>query len=194
MLNKTDVASIAASKVSLIKNLISDQTCTNLHYVLGTPVFDATYGHGISTATSVITLVGAGGFNDQRVTGVMRYRAPTTAGAEYMGVVARVQTMETAGPVTYYWARQNAGSAKLTKVVAGTFTNLATTAYALAADEDVTIVLSCIGSAISASFTSTSLGTVNLSATDSSIPSGGLMGYRTLSQVGWCSSIQAEQL
>jgi hypothetical protein len=187
-------ADIAYTKASLTKNLVTDQTETSLTYALGSPVFHATYGHGIGTDTSTVTAIHMGGFNDQRITAVMRYRAPTVAGAENFGVLARFQTFENASYQTYYWLRVNAGVLKLTKVVGGSFTNLSTGAFALAADVDVTLVLSCVGSAISGSGTASGLGTVSLSSTDSAIPTGGLMGYRTLSKTGYCSSFTVEQL
>jgi hypothetical protein len=188
------LADVAASLVSLSKNLISDQTPTGLTYASGSPAFDATYGLGIATSSSIVVAAHAGGFNDQRVTGVMRWRAPTSSPNEEFGVIARFQTFEVAGSQNYYYARVDGGVAKLTKVVAGSFTNLATVAFALSADVDVTIVLSCVGNAISASFTASGLGTQSLSATDSAITTGGLMGFRTLSTAGYCSSLLAEQL
>jgi len=188
------LADIAYTKASLTKNLVSDQTETGLTYALGSPVFHATYGHGIGTETSVLVAIHQGGYNDQRITAVMRYRTPTTAGAENFGVIARFQTFENATYQTYYWLRVNAGVLKLTKVVGGSFTNLSTGAFSLSADVDVTLVLSCVGSAISGSGTASGLGTVSLSSTDSAIPTGGLMGYRTLSKTGYCSSFTAEQL
>lgn len=190
MLSRAD---IAVTKTSFTKNLVSDQTVKDTLAILGSPVFDVTYGHGISTATTIAVLMAVGGFNDMRVTGVMRYRAPTTAGAEYLGVMARVQSSSTTLP-NYYFARQNAGVFKLSTCIAGSFANLSTGSFALPADVDATIVLSCVGNAITASISASGLSTVNLSATDSTFPTGGLMGYRTLSQVGYCSSISCVQL
>ncbi|MDZ4826300.1 MAG: hypothetical protein SGJ13_07520 [Actinomycetota bacterium] len=192
MLTLADVTTTA--KVSLTKNLISDQTATNLHYLVGTPVFDATYGHGISTETSVAVAVGAGGFSNQRMTAVMRYRTATTAGLENLGVMARIQTTSVAGTTAYYYARVSTGSARITNVAGAVFTNLTSAAFALQQDVDVTITFTLVGSALSASFAASGMGTVNLSATDTTITTGGLMGYRTLSKVGWCSSFTAEQL
>jgi len=191
MFTKRDVAS---TLVSLTKNLVTDQTETSTSKLSGSATFHASYGYGIATSSTIVVAMHAGGFNDQRVTGVMRYRSPTNQGSETVGVMARFQTFDNATYQTYYLARVNAGVAKLTKVVGGSFTNLSTNAFVLGQDVDVTIVLACVGSAISASFSASGLSTVSLSATDTAIPTGGLMGFRTLSTAGYCSSITCEQL
>lgn len=186
-------AAIARAATTFSKNLITTQTNYNLISVLGSPVFDPTYGMGISTSTSVAVAVTCGGFANQRVTSVMRWRAPTTSPNEEIGAMGRLQTFAS-GNQTYYYARCDGGVFKLTRVNDNSFNNIATTAFALSADVDVTIVLLMNGTAISASATATGLGTVNLSGTDSTITAGGLGGFRTLSTAGWCSSILVEQL
>lgn len=198
MLTRQDLTSYDA-KLSLTKNLVSDQTYTNLSGVIGTSsiAFDVTSGLGVSTATSTAVLVNMGGFNDQRVTATMRYIAPTTAGSEHIGVLARCQTLSGGGSdSTYYLARVQAGVARLTRVNGGVFTNLSSSAFALAQGINVTIILTCAGSAISARFTAAggTPTTVNLSGTDSSIASGGLMGFRTTTCTGYCSTITVEEL
>lgn len=186
---------VSNNKVTLTKNLISDQTESNLTVALGTPAFNVTHGYGASTNASVIVAIHAGGFNDQRITATMKWVPPTASPNEEFGVVARFQSAETTPTQTYYYARCDGGTAKLTKVVGGTFTNLSTGAFALSQNANVTISLTCVGNAISASFNAGgSPATVNLSATDSSITTGGLMGFRTLSTSGYCANFVAEQV
>ncbi len=195
MLSRADLNS---GKISLSKNLLTDQTYNNLTFRLNSAgrTFDVTYGVGTATETSTLALIHIGGFNDQSITATMRYRAPTVAGAEDFGVVCRFQSSEDVASTTYYYARCTAGFAKITKVIGGTFTNLSSSAFAVAADVDVTIVLTAVGNALTATFSATGGTPVNvvLSAVDSSIPSGGLMGFRTLSKTGYCSSFVAAQL
>ena len=185
---------VKAAKQSRSYNFITGQNRANVEPMSGASVFDATYGYGISTATSIVVTSNACGFADCTVTATMRYRAPTTAGAEYMGVFARMKSFADAGQQDYIFARQHQGNARIVEVVGGVFSsNLASTAYALPADEDVTIVLTCVGTAVSASFTCGSLGTVNLAGT-TTVTSGGFNGFRTLSQVGWCSALSVVEL
>lgn len=191
------VLDLVRPKFSLTKNLISDQTFRNLVGKVNNPSFNVTYGLGLSTATSWVGFVTAGGFNDQRVTAIMRYRTPTAVGSENFGVILRVQCVETgdAASTDYYYARCNTGFARITKVVANAFTNLTSSAFALGQDADVTITFSVVGSALSATFDAGgSPATVNLSTTDASIVSGGLMGVRSTSQCAYCSSVIAEEL
>lgn len=192
------LADVPVSKVSLSKDLVAVPTFQHLTVKANTSgrVFDANgLGTGAS-ATSTVVLVHAGGFDDQRITGVMKYVAPTAAGAEDFGVMARFQSFDDTSSTTYYYARCSLGVAKLSKVVGGTFTNLSTTPFALAQGVEVTIMLQCVGSALTATFTAAGgvPATKTLTATDASIPTGGLMGFRTLNSTGYCKSFLAEQL
>lgn len=184
------------SAFSLSKNLVSDQTYSGFNQKLNSSgAFDATLGYGYATAgTSTSININAGSFNNQRITGVVRWASPSTSVTYEIGVQARIQTMDT-NP-SYYYARVDGDVAKLTKVVSGTFTNLATNAFVLPVDTDCTIVLTCNGSSISATFTASGVSgsPLTLSATDSAITTGGLMGVRSLSSTIWCKSFLAEEL
>ena len=194
MLSRAD---LGIGKIILSKDLTSDQTYNNLTFRLNSSgrAFSGANGLGTSTATSTVAFIHIGGFDDQRITAVMKYITPTTSGEEDFGVLARVQSQEDAASQSYYYARVSNGIAKLTRVNGGSYTNLSTSAFALPQDTDVTITLQVIGSAISATFNAGGdPTTVNLSAIDTSITSGGLMGFRTLTSTGYCKSFTVEQL
>lgn len=179
------------------KNLITTQNFRNLVSKVNTPAFDVTLGLGLSTTTSWVALVTAGGFNDQKVTATMRYVSPTAQGSENFGVILRVQCVETGDTANtdYYYARCQAGNARISRVVGNTFTNLTSQVFVLPQNTNVTITFSIQGSALSATFDAGgSPATVNLSAVDTQITGGGLMGFRTTSQTGYCSSYTAEEL
>lgn len=127
----------------------------------------------------------------------MKYVSPTATSASEIGVICRSNTMDNLGASdSYYYARVDNDVAKLTKVVAGSFTNITTTAWPLAQNVLLTISLSCVGSTITATFESAANPGVvtTLTATDTSIPTGGLMGFRSLSSSIWVRSFTAEQL
>lgn len=194
MLSRADVNT---NKVILTKNLVTDQTYTNMTFRANTAgrLFSGSHGVGTATATTTIAVIHAGGFSDQKITAIMRYAGPTTAGTEDFGVICRVQGLEDTNSTNYYYARCSAGSAKLTKVISGSFTNLSTSAFALPVDTDVTITLQAVGSSISATFSAGgSPADVTLSATDSTVPSGGQLGFRTFGSTGYCKFFTAEQL
>lgn len=195
MLTRADVSQ---GKVVLSKNLVTDQTYNNMTFKLNAAgrAFSVTNGVGTSTATSTIAVIHAGGFNDQKITAVMKYVSPTTAGSEDFGVLLRAQSFEDTASSTYYYARCTAGNARITKVVGGTFTTLSSAAFALAADTDVTITFQVVGNSLSASFVATggTPTTVNLAAVDSSITMGGLVGFRSLTSTMYCKSFVVEQL
>lgn len=184
------------SKVSLTRDLVSTQTYTGFVQKLNSSgAFDATLGYGYATASTSTSIVCmAGGFADQRITAVIRWASPTTAAGYEIGVQARMQGMDT-NP-SYYYARIDGDVAKLTRVVSGTFTNLSTSAFVLPVDTDCAVVLSCVGSSITATFTASGVpgSPLTLSATDSSIASGGCMGVRSLTSTIWCKSFTAEEL
>ena len=194
MLSLADVAEV---KVDWSKDLLVDQTFKGLTVRFNTAgiAFDADgLGSGAS-ATSTLCLVNVGGFADQRVTGIVKWIAPSTAVAHEVGVVARSQTVEVAGETDYYFARIDNGVAKLTRVLGGVFSNLAQSAFVLPINTTATVTLTCVGDAISASFDAGgSPATVNLASIDANIPDAGLMGFKSISSTIACSSIQAEEL
>lgn len=194
MLTRTDIAD---SKLSFSKDLIADQTFTGITIKLGTSdrVFTVGEGLGVVTADSMLALLHIGGFDDQRVTGVMKWIAPSTPADHEFGVIARFQTIDETADEAYYFARVDDGQAELVKKVGSSFITLSSGAFVVPSDTDVTITLEVVGSALSATFDAGgSPATVNLATIDTDIPSGGLMGFRTRSAAGYCSSILAEQL
>jgi hypothetical protein len=192
MFNTTDIP----SKVRLTKNLITDQSYDGVLTKLNAAdtVFSVTEGLGSDNGSSTIFLVNVGGFDDQQITAVLKFVAPTTAGSEEIGVMLRVIALDSTDD-SYYYARVDGGLAKLTKVVNEIFTTLSQNSFALAQDQLVTITFSVVGSRLSATFDAGgSPATVTLSATDTDIPSGGLIGIRSLSSTVYCRSFTAEQL
>lgn len=185
------------TKFSQTKNLVTTQNFRNLVTKTNTPAFDATLGLGLATATSWVVFMTAGGFDDQRVTATMRYVSPTAQGSENFGVILRVQCIESGDTANtdYYIARCQTGNARISRVIGNSFTNLTSSAFVLPQNTNVTITFSVQGSALSASFDAGgSPATVNLSAVDTQITGGGLMGFRTTSQTGYCSLYTAEEL
>lgn len=193
--NRKDLQLVRAS---LSKDLVAVQNFVGITCRLNTAgqVFNA---DGLSTganSTSSFWMVHAGGFDDQRITASMKYVSPTSQASSQLGVVARVQSFEQASDQNYYWARVQAGVARLSKAIGGSFTNLASQAWALPQGQYATITLSCVGNQITATFhdESNTLADVTLNATDSAIPTGGLMGFRSLSSSIAVKSFLAEQL
>ena len=188
---------IAGSKVLFEKDLVADQTFTGLTVKLNTGgrEFNVTEGLGTSTATSTLVLAHAGGFDDQRVTATMKYVAPSTALDHEMGVMARFQTLDENADEDYYYARVVDGEARITKVIAGSFTTLSQGAFPLPVDTDVTITFSVVGNALTAEFNAGGAPeTVNLAVVDTDITQGGLCGFRTRTSAGYFSQITVEQL
>lgn len=192
MISSKDIKALA----SVTKNLVTDQTFSHIHKKLNTAVtaFNGSLGFGAADANSSAVFVDGGGFNDQRMTAVMRFVSPTVAASCSLGAFIRCQTLDT-NP-SYYWARVDGGVARITKVLSGTFSTLSSNTFALPQNEDVTITFSAVGTVLSASFVSASgsAATVNLVATDSSIAGTGLMGFRSLVSSIYCTSFTAEQL
>jgi hypothetical protein len=187
------------SKVTFSKNLITDQTWSGFVRALNTSLaFDVTEGFGQAADASSIILINAGGFNDQKITGSLKWVLPTLITGYDVGVIARVQGILTTGGATanFYYARCDGDVAKLTKVVANTYTNLSTNAFVLPINTAVEVILSCVGSTISATYTCAGVpgSPLTLTATDTSITTGGLMGMRSLTSSVWFRSFTAEEL
>ena len=123
----------------------------------------------------------------------------TAQGSENFGAVLRVHAID-ATYASYYYARCNTGFARITYVNGASFSNLTSSAFVLPQNTNVTITFSVVGSALAATFNAGgSPATVTLSATDTSITTAGLMGFRTTKATGntanaYCSSIIAEEL
>ena len=133
-------------------------------------VLDAN-GASVTTATSSILQIGLGGFPNQIITASLKFITPTTAGNEELGVMGRFLTNKSPD-ATYYYLRQISGQIRLVKVVDGTFTTLASAAYALAQDTWADFTLTMNGSAIEGTIDDGST-SVTLNATDSDIANGG---------------------
>jgi hypothetical protein len=157
---------------------------------------DATEGIGEAASNSSVIAAWLGGFADMRVTAVMKYVSPTSQANSEIGVMGRFTSPASTGfsTASYVYARVDGGVAKLTEVVAGTLTTLSSTAYALPQDELCTITLTLRGTAWTASFNCTSLGTVSLSATSSNVSGIGVGGIRSLSSSIRCRTLRVEQL
>lgn len=186
-------------KVSLTKNLISDQTLAGLHKLLNTAglAFDVVEGLGTgASATSSIVLVGVGGFADQRIEADLKWVAPSDSSTHDVGVIARVRTVHSGAEVDYLWARLDGGVAKICKVIAGSFTTLAQNAFVVPADTVVTVSLSCVSDTVSATFTCAGVSgsPLTLGTTNSDVPASGLMGMRSYGSTVWMRSFTAEEM
>lgn len=188
--------------ISFYHDYITDQDMYGINRLQNTSSldYDVTLGYGCSTNKSVIWGVQIGGFVDMRVTATMQYLGATTSqGSEEIGVIARLLTAHSPN-ATYYYARIDAQTAKITKVIDGSFTTLTQSAFALPPDTDVTITFEVVGNSLSANFiTGTGSLDVDLSTTDSDIDGstyagGGSAGCRSSSSTIRCSSILVEEI
>lgn len=175
------------------KNLITEQNYDWLQKKLNTSgvAFDATHGLGEAASNSSMVLFSMGGFDDQHVIADLKWVAPTTAGNEEIAVMSRCLTAETLA--NYYLWRLDGGVLKLTKVIDSVFTNLATVAWALPVDVIATMELIIVGSQLTGRASASGMADEELTASDSDIPGGGLMGFRSLTSSVWCSAFQAGQ-
>lgn len=192
MLNR----SATRQKYSFERDLIADQTYPGLQEKFNTTAlaFNVTEGLGAADNNTTAVLVSAGGFPDQRITADLKWVAPTASPNEDIGVLARCLTLDTGA--TYYYARVDGGLAKISKVVTSTFTTLTQSAFAVPVDTIVRIEFTVVGSQLTAVFTCGAVAgsPLTLTTTDTDIPSGGLMGFRSLTSSIWCSYVRAEEL
>ena len=188
-----------ANKFILTKDLVADQTYTDLtiftdDYGLD---FDVTEGFGTADEYSSVVLFNAGVFPDQYVQGVMKFVSPTSAGDEDFGVILRVITMEPLNPgPSYYYAYVSGQFAQIGKVVDGSFIMLTESAFALAQDQSVTITFQAIGNQLSADFEADggTPATLSLATVDSDIGHRGLSGFGSVLSSVYCSSFVVEEL
>jgi hypothetical protein len=197
MLAYVDIATVA----SVNKNFVTDQAFTHFASALtATSGFNATEGYGSATGDSKILASLFGGFNNQRITAIMKYVSPTAVNSENFGPIVRGKNLLTNTVRQYYQARVQAQTARITKVIGNgasdVHTNLGSgVAFALPQDTLVTIMLEVIGSTLTATFTATGLGTVTVGpVTDTDIPANGVMGFRSLTSTMWCREALLEQL
>lgn len=181
--------------VVLNKDLISDQTYAGLSKKLNTAGLVFSAGQGITTgatATSSILCGVTGGFPNQQMQSTMKFIAPTAAGSEDLGCILRCSSTEDAN---YYYARVTAGVAKISKVVAGTFTTLTSSAWVIAQNTNFTVAFSVIGNTFTALYQAGGApADLTLSVTDSSIAAGGCMGVRSLTSTATWSTFNQSQL
>ena len=185
-----------AAPIELTRDFVAVQTTLDIHEKINTSGlnFDVTEGYGYSAAsTSTAWVMAFGGSQNQYCQAVLKYVSPTSAGSEDIGVLLRCKTLDSPN-TSYYYARCDAGNAKITRVIDGSFTTLTSSAYALPQDELVTITFTAVADTLSATFVATTPGTLTLSATDTQIPSGGSPGCRSLSSTIRCRSIVCREL
>lgn len=176
----------------LDKNLIADQTWTNLLLKFGVGTgFDAAKGLGQANAVTV-TVMGPGGFNRQRITATMQFPAPTAAGAEFLGVMLHCVQLDTTS--NYYFVCLFQGTARIVTVINGVFTTVANTPFAVAQGQSFTITADIIKSLITAKFDAGGApATVNISATDANLTRG-FTAFSSISSAIWVSAFKSEQI
>ncbi len=181
------------------KNLVTDQTYPGVNKKLNTTAtWDATKGLGIEgVTTSVAILAAAGGVRDCRVTANM-IRGTSEGSTPSMQLCARVNTWDT--PTTdqdWYCARIQSGQGRLTKVVGGSYTNIASVAFSWSIGDEIQMTLTCKGTELVATFENVTVapGTVlTASGSDSDITDPGAIGFRTLNASMWLKSFTIEHL
>lgn len=141
----------------------------------GTWAFDAN-GVSAAAATTNILQCLVGGFADQKITAVLK--TSTTAGSERLGVFLRFLTNAT-GEATYYYLQCQQGTARIQKVVDGTFTTLTSGAFAFAANTEYTFTFQVVGTALTGSIDDLAGNSISLSASDSANAGPGIMGCRS---------------
>lgn len=194
MISSEDIRSLP----SLTKDLVSDQTEAGIFKKTNVSAigFDATKGFGQNTSnSSTHVLVAMGGFNDQKMTAKLRWGNFTTQANSDIQVYCRIQGLD--ATKTAYVARMDNDVARISKMVAGSYTNITSTAMACAVDQDIIISLQVIGNSLTATFENVTANpgvVVTLTGTDSTITSGGLMGYGSLTSTVWCKSFTAEEV
>jgi hypothetical protein len=181
-----------SSLVTFSKDLVADQTWSGFTGKFGAPAFSPGVGLGSGAAATTSVICNVGGFAAQRITAVIKFVAPTAAGGEDFGILARYGNLDVAG--NYYYARCFHGAAFLQKIANGAFTTLQTLAFALPQNTPVTIVTECIGTSIKATFTAAGPGTVTLNGVDATFASGGAAFTSINPSTVYCSSFLVEQL
>lgn len=169
-----------------LSSIIRVENAGSLSFVTGVG-----YGYdAASTTSSFVTTFG--GMSDLQVVVTMNYSAPTTAGNEDIGVLLRLQTLHTPDD-TYYSFRVDGGVAKITRVLDGAVTDLTTSAFSLSAGDPLTITCSAVGNVLTANFDD-GISNVDLNTTDSNIPSGGLVGFKSINSTIIVENFTATEL
>lgn len=142
--------------------------------------FDAS-GASATAGTSNVLQVLTGGYADQKITAVVK--TSTAAASAQFGVFIRMRTNKTSpANNTYYYLRFQTGTLRITKVVDGVFTNLASGAFTMTPGTEYTMTFQVVGSALSGSIDDLAGNSLSLSATDSAITASdgeGITGVRS---------------
>jgi hypothetical protein len=186
------------NKRQLPSRIVGEKAATisdfyNLETGGGTWAIDASGASATSGPSNILNHL-VGGFNDQKVTAVIK--TSTFAGSERLGVLVRFLTNKT-GNATYYYLQNQAGTARIQKVVDGVFTTIASGTFALAPGAEYTFTLSAVGTSIVGRIDDLAGNAIDLSASDSAIAGPGICGARsgptTATQIS-VKSIKTEQV
>lgn len=184
------------TRAFLTKDWETDQTWSNFIVLLANGI-NFVVGEGLAqtgSSSSVVAMT-AGGFPDQEI--VTTLRSGNGVGeVPDLGAIARLAWFGSQGDALYYWARVTSTSCRIVLVdesQPSSFNTLATAPYSLSPGEPVSITFRCIGTSLTAVFSSTSGGTETLSVVDSTIPNG-LLGVRTFNQPAYFMNAEVTQL
>jgi hypothetical protein len=161
--------------------------------VLGTATLTAS-GCGIDTATSIVVLTSQG-FANFRATATMFYPLEA-AGSESFGIVGRAGGWGDGPSRNYIYARQFSGNARIYEVAADTIaaSPLASAAFALNPNVDVTIMLQVVGTVVTSSWTASGVTTQTPGGT-TTITGPGSIGIRTgPTKSGRCKNFRVQRL
>lgn len=181
--------------LSWSKDFVSDQTWAGVHSVDSGFGFDATKGLGTGANDTAIVLFALGGFDNQKVTAVVRYDSATSQANLDLGVLLRCHTTVSTED-QYYWARLDGSFAKITRVLnSSSFLTLSPTrSFALPANRDCTITFEISGTSLLATFDDGVQTPAEIAVTNAEIAGGGSIGFRTSSSSGWLKSVTVEEL
>lgn len=174
------------------KNLLTDQTWKHISKKFNVNIAFGTKGLGQAANVTTTFLIDCGGFNNQKITGTVRYAAPTAVGSEFIGLMLRCVQLD--GTSNYYWAGLYHGTCILLRVLDGVFTVLKTNPFVTGRDQDVNITFSAVDTTLTATFDAGgSPATVTQTITDANLQ-GGFTGSTSINSAIWTSHIKVEQL
>lgn len=179
--------------ITFTKDIVADQDYLDIHSTDSGFALDATKGLGTAANDTAVVIFSPGGFDNQRITAVVRRESTTSQAQCDVGLLIRYKT-NVGSDDRYYWLRFDGSFFKITRVLNSTsFSTLTSRAYNMPADTDVTVVFQVIGDELLGSYDD-GTNTGEISVTDSNIPSGGNCGFRTSSSSGWIKSVTIEEL
>lgn len=138
-------------------------------------------GGKVETDSAADSIIGItfGGFDNQRITTRLSYFAPTASGFGDIRTILRMNTTWGSDD-DYYYAGYSEGDIFIGKVVDSSFTTLASSTMTLNQDEILETIFEIVGTSLSVQFTNeTTLDVETLSVSDSDVPTGGIMGFRS---------------